>query len=192
MGTRGLWGLRKNGMDKVTYNHYDSYPDCLGDIITAFVHSVSDDELNEMFERIELVEDSSMPTPEQIKHCEDRNAVRLNVSNQSNRDWYCLLHSAQNNPELYIGDKPLRYMIDSHNFILDSLFCEYAYIINLDEQALEFYVGYQEEPDPTNRYGITHDDGYYPCKMLKAYPFDIIRSSPVQEIIEHMNDLIKE
>ena len=30
MGTRGLYGFRKNGIDKLTYNHLDSYPDWLG------------------------------------------------------------------------------------------------------------------------------------------------------------------
>ena len=36
MGTRGLYGFRKNGVDKTTYNHFDSYPDGLGaDVIES-------------------------------------------------------------------------------------------------------------------------------------------------------------
>ena len=37
MGTRGLYGFRKNGVDKVTYNHWDSYPDGLGKQILRFI-----------------------------------------------------------------------------------------------------------------------------------------------------------
>ena len=37
MGTRGLWGFRKDGKDKLTYNHFDSYPDCLGHTIVEFL-----------------------------------------------------------------------------------------------------------------------------------------------------------
>ena len=30
MGTRGAYGFRINDKDKVTYNHFDSYPDGFG------------------------------------------------------------------------------------------------------------------------------------------------------------------
>ena len=30
MSTRGIYGFRKNGEDKLTYNHYDSYFSYLG------------------------------------------------------------------------------------------------------------------------------------------------------------------
>jgi hypothetical protein len=30
MGTRGTWGFVLDGEEKLTYNHFDSYPDCLG------------------------------------------------------------------------------------------------------------------------------------------------------------------
>ena len=39
MGTRGLYGFRKNGVDKVTYNHYDSYPEYLGRNILEFIRN---------------------------------------------------------------------------------------------------------------------------------------------------------
>ena len=59
-------------------------------------------------------------------------------------DWYCLLRHAQGDLNVYKNG--LRYMIDNHDFIKDSLFCEYAYIINLDTKRLEFYVGFQKTP----------------------------------------------
>lgn len=31
MSTRGIYGFRKNGEDKLTYNHYDSYFSYLGE-----------------------------------------------------------------------------------------------------------------------------------------------------------------
>ena len=30
MGTRGIFGFRKNGKDMLAYNQYDSYPECGG------------------------------------------------------------------------------------------------------------------------------------------------------------------
>jgi hypothetical protein len=61
-------------------------------------------------------------------------------------------------------------MIDYRWFIYESLYCEYAYIINLDTDELEIYVGHQREPQPGNRYGETSNDhGYYPCALLTKY-----------------------
>ena len=89
------------------------------------------------------------------------------VASQSVEDWYCLLRNAQGNPDVYKNG--LKYMIDNQDFIYDSLFCEYAYIINLSTNCLEFWLGFQTKPCDTNRYGTeTHDnmDKYYPCKMV--------------------------
>lgn len=36
MSTRGLYGFRKDGIDKCTYNHSDSYPEQLGRRILTF------------------------------------------------------------------------------------------------------------------------------------------------------------
>lgn len=171
MGTRGLFGFRKNGVDKLTYNHFDSYPAGLGAIMVDFCQRTSIAELNEIFDRIILVDEHSKPTPEQIEACKEY--CDLTVSNQTEEDWYCLLREAQSNPDAYKDG--LVYMIDSHEFIKDSIWCEYAYIINLDTNYLEFYVGFRKRPSKTNRYGsestCTGCDGtkFYPCKMVKQF-----------------------
>ena len=76
-------------------------------------------------------------------------------------------------------------MVDNHNFIKDSMFCEYAYIINLDEECLEFYVGFQNEPSEYNRYGTEKEDGCYPCKMIAYYSLDTNKT--IEEIVSNMN-----
>ena len=47
MSTRGCYGFRKNGIDKLTYNHCDSYPDCLGKTMMEFCKKTSIKEMNE-------------------------------------------------------------------------------------------------------------------------------------------------
>ena len=37
MGTRGAMGFRSNNTDKVTYNHFDSYPEGLGVQVMKFI-----------------------------------------------------------------------------------------------------------------------------------------------------------
>ena len=77
-------------------------------------------------------------------------------------------------------------MIDNLSFIKDSLFCEYAYIVNLDTDQLEFYCGFQHKPDETNRYGCEENRGYYPCRMVACFPLDVIAHGTVEEIVKQM------
>ena len=41
MGTRGILGFRKNGLDKLAYNHFDSYPEELGANVVKFCRATS-------------------------------------------------------------------------------------------------------------------------------------------------------
>lgn len=184
MGTRGIMGFRKNGQDKLTYNHFDSYPDGLGASVVDFCRNTSIDEMNEIFDRIKLVKEDKKPTVEQIEEC--KQWLNRHVSQQTEYEWYCLLREAQGELSAY---KSLRYMIDNHNFIKDSLFCEFGYIINLDDNTLEFWKGFQKEPQKGNRYGtkISEDRGngtkYYPCRLMEVYPLDSIP----ENVVENMN-----
>ena len=176
MSTRGLFGFRKDGKDKLTYNHFDSYQDYLGRVMAKFCaeHKVS--ELKAVCDSIELVDEESTPTIEQITKCVKAGYYDLNVSTQSVGDWYCILREMQGNPEEYAKNFKNghgTYMIDSHEFIQNSLFCEYAYIINLDTEKLEFWIGFQHRAQAGNRYGeTTNGRGYYPCRLLLEIPLE--------------------
>lgn len=173
MSTRGAYGFRKNGIDKLSYNHSDSYPDCLGHKMSVFCSSLTIDELNKFCDAIVMVNEDDTPTPEQKAQYAE--ATDLSVSRGTDDEWYCVLRNLQG--ELHqlfrmyqSGITP--YMIDNAEFIKDSLFCEYAYIINLDTDCLEYWVGFQRKPDPDNRYGAECCDGYYPCKLMLEFPLD--------------------
>ena len=187
MGTRGLYGVRKNGVDKCTYNHFDSYPSGLGNDVVKFCANNTVENLNKFFDNIILVLENSIPTEIQIKECQKAGYVDLSVSTQSNEDWYCLLRNLQGNFKEYqkcIDSNSKIYMTDGIDFIQDSLFCEYAYIINLDDEVLEFYEGFQKEPQIGNRYGTKDDRGYYPCKLVLTIPLDEI--GDVDRIVKMM------
>lgn len=189
MGTRGLYGFRMNGLDKTTYNHFDSYPDILGRDIVNFCSNYSADEMKEIFKKIILVSELDTPTNEQIVEC--KQFANLSVYTKRLDDWYCLLRNSQGKLEPYTNG--LRYMIDNSSFIKESLFCEYAYIINLDENVLEYWMGFQTAIDETNRYGTELIDNYRPCKLMKTYDLNSIFNNvkEVDAIVEHMNYLVQ-
>ena len=184
MGTRGLYGFRKNGVDKTTYNHYDSYPSWLGRKVVEFckLHSVK--EMNTIFDKIVMVNRDVTPTEKQIEECIKNGYADFGVSSGKETDWYCLLRNCQGDLECLAKAKDNAYMENNSEFIKDSLFCEYAYIINLDDEVLEFWEGFQKVSQEGNRYGIEPDGNYYPCKLSLTFPLNEIED--VDKIVKMM------
>ncbi|MGB9846469.1 MAG: hypothetical protein ACPLRH_03075 [Desulfotomaculales bacterium] len=182
MGTRGAYGFRIDGMDKVTYNHSDSYPSWLGNNIVVFIKSTPHEKMVEAARRIILVNADSKPTPDQIEEC--KKYADLTVSKRSYEDWYCLLRDAQGDLNAYLDG--LRYMIDDRDFLADSSFCLWAYIVNLDEKIFEVYRGCQKERDknPRNRYRNMEkcDEKYYPVKLVAEFPLDGIPDDWIEQV----------
>ena len=176
MGTRGIYGFRKNGIDKITYNHLDSYPKGLGEDIADFCRNNDIAKLNQLCDKIQMVNNRTQPTEEQVEDC--KQWTNLKVSEGRVEDWYCLLHKTQG--DLTVYQNGLNYMMDYSNFIKDSLFCEHGYIINLDTNELEYWEGFQQEADPTNRYGSEEDCGYFPCRLSMTFPIDRIPENAVE------------
>lgn len=191
MGTRGAVGFRANNQDRVSYNHFDSYPSGLGAEVLEFIQGSNLASLKSAAERIILIDESIPPTPQQIQDCKPW--TDLSVSNQSTSDWYCLLRDAQGNLHAYTDG--LKYMSDASSFLLDSLFCEYAYIINTDEQVLEFYSGFnQKARTRKGRYAalkIDPKDKYYGVALIKKYPLDEIMSATEEEIAAIVQEMDK-
>lgn len=183
MGTRGTYGFFKNGESKLTYNQFDSYPEGLGTNIVEFIKSSSLEELNQIFDNLILVDGYSKPTEEQIKECYKWYDQR--VSNNTPYEWYCLIRKAQDGFDAY--KHGLKYMIDNKKFIEDSLFCEYGYIINLDENVLEIYEGFQKKPND-NRYSCEPNNGYYNCKLINKFPLFNIPDNWIEMIYDSQEE----
>lgn len=193
MSTRGAVGFVANGKWYVTYNHGDSYPQELGMTVLEFCKTIEDwDAVKTNVEKVTLVDEhKSTPTPEQIEMYEGYSITHsiygIRVANGVLEDWYNLLHELQNGRILYeIAVGNVEHMIDSHMFLADSLFCEWAYIIDLDDYTLKVYKGFNEEMcpdtplppdidpkiDDNERWKDGNGSGYYPVKMLYAYNLD--------------------
>lgn len=200
MSTRGLFGIRIDGTDKLTYNHSDSYPTYLGkniaDQIKPFISSTEGIEwLKSRARKLRLVDEESKPTEKDKKSF--AKFANLGVSTQSEDDWYCLLREFQGHLvhalDNTLGILDIGVMIDSHNFIKDSLFCEWAYIVNLDEMTFEVYKGFQTKRHNKGRYSkISPDknsvgDKYYACTLMATYPLTDIPTG-WEEKLENDNE----
>ena len=192
MGTRGAFGFRVDGKDKVMYNHWDSYPSGLGQKVVDFIKETTDDELKKIANNIVLVDEDKTPTTAQKKAVRDFEKTNdtvvsdISVSTRTLDDWYCLLRNAQGEFEMY--KKGLEYMISAEDFLQDSLFCEYAYIINVDSGMLEVYFGFNKDPEAKGRYAEFkskgYNDGYCGVALIKEIPFETVRKEGDSIIVE--------
>jgi hypothetical protein len=178
MGTRGLFGFYKNGVTKASYNHYDSYPEELGVKIMKFIEETPVTELNQIFDKIIMVNGGSKPTAEQINQCIQYYCP--DVSTGKVDDWYALLRESQG--ELNAYKEGLPFMIDSADFIKDSLFCEWAYLINLDTNTFEVYRGFQKEMQANRYYDESlKNETYKNCKLIAEYKLESVHSDELVE-----------
>lgn len=183
MSTRGTIGFRMQKKDKVTYNHSDSYPSWLGINILSFIKDTPEPELKDIASRIELVDEDSTPSPEQIEAYSKYSDT--SVSTRTKTDWYCLLRDTQGDLNHYRSG--VRHMIDYHEFLKDSLSCEWAYIINIDSRELEIYRGYNKQKNLKNggryaKYTVDEDKRYYGVTILATLSLSDIRNMTEEAI----------
>jgi hypothetical protein len=183
MGTRGVFGFHKDGVDKIMYNHYDSYPTDLGEQVQEFIKKHNVGELDIIFDRIVMIGGDNIPNLIQIEECEPY--TDLSVSSKSTADWYCLLRKAQGDLEAYADG--LKYMIEGADFLKDSLFCEWGYVINLTTRRLEIYRGFQKKPQE-NRYKVMKSEGgYFNCALIREVPLTQVKNFDMQKFEDEIS-----
>lgn len=163
MGTRSSIGVHVNGKDKLTYNQYDGYPTGVGkqvyEQICALIKQHGWDGVVKLATKLKQVKSNKKFTEKQKEKYGD-----LWEQVSTGKDMYSLLRGLQGN----LGAMLERgIMTENNDFIKDSLFCEWAYILNVDEQTFEIYRGFQHSPPANGRYkDCPADRGYYACDLI--------------------------
>lgn len=206
MGTRGLNGFISQGETKASYNHFDSYPENLGKDMLLFILRVNKekgwDKLTKKIANLKMIDEESKPTEKDIQRYTELGYYDPRVGGKSvEPTWYQLLRQTQGvkwMDEVY--DNFQEHAIDNQDFIKDSLFCEHAYLINLDKMELEYWKGFQHKPQKGNRYGTKAPapsykgaDSYYPCALMGTFQLgDITSQKKVAVYLKKMVELSKE
>lgn len=174
MGTRSLICVVQNGEYKVAqYAQWDGNPSGQGHEAVEFILSSTNmDRLRNALSKVRFLE----PEGRDKEFLEQYNN---NLKEPSNYSWFMNFITRD------LGSKVLTSIINSTDeeillkntidFAKDSLFCEWAYVVNLDNDTLEIYQGFNEQPvDPSERFyeeNFVPDDGYYQVKLVKIYKF---------------------
>jgi len=188
MGCRGVYGFRINDEDKVTYTHCGGCPDGAGVKVLKFLKAVTNEQLKKIAQGVILVDEDDVPTEEQIEICREAGLVNLNVSEQNEKDWYCLMRNAQDNLFIYMETpekKAIPYMRNSCDFTSESLFCEGAYILNIDTGMFEIYTGFNKDINAKGRYAslCANINGFCGVRLIWEIPFEEAREMEESEFI---------
>lgn len=182
MGTRNLTMVVADGEMKVAqYGQWDGYPGGQGATVLKFLKTqLKKNTLSDFEKRVRELS-------YYVQEGADWEKFEKSLEGMSESEW----KSAH--PELtrdtaaeilqVILDKPdLMKMSNHEEFAADGLFCEWAYLIDLDKKVLECYRGFYKENAPEGqrfaKYNGTNKnpDGaiseYGPIQLVKTYPFD--------------------
>lgn len=150
MSTRGFVGVYIDGTTKGTYNHCDSYPEYLGVKTVTSLANMGQNypEINFRKKAEEWIAvNEEQPNEQMIQ----KYAKCLNRSVDDEKSWDALSRRLEG--ELLEHLANVEHFSDDTLFLQDTLFCEWAYIWNMDDNTLEVY-SKQREPLSESRYPI--------------------------------------
>lgn len=185
MGTRHLIAVQVDGEYKVAqYGHWDGYPSGQGANILKFLHDhkeklsafadavracseMSDEDYKQAWVDCGADPDSDLATTDISRKFRERYP---HLSRNCGADILNHVFNAGKD-----GLK-LRYTL---GFAADSLFCEWAYVIDLDKNTFEVFKGFNMTPlDPSERFASlpvepsNTSNQFYQVKLVQSYDLD--------------------
>ena len=174
------------------YGQWDGYPEGQGATCCEFIESTNMDGFREAVREVQPLSSERLQ-----QHWIDAGAdpddefVNMEVAERFK----------DNHPHLSCdtGAKILQMVMEGvreakldADFAYDSLFCEWAYVLDLDSEVLEVYRGFQKEPHESGRFfggeTVERENKYYPIRCDHKIPFSEIKAKGVDSLL----DLYKE
>ena len=174
MGTRGLTMVIEQEKPVIAqYGQWDHYPSGQGATILDFLRKNDLKAFREKLKNIRFINESEVEEIDR-KSKADKNYNWIKEYPQMSRDvGGDILEMAMKHEGEFL-------LQDHSKFAGDSLFCEYAYVVDFDKNTFEIYKGFNKTPlvEGIDRFFSYFEqpehrtDVYYPVKLLKSYSLD--------------------
>jgi hypothetical protein len=163
MGTRGLTMVIEGEKTKIAqYGQWDHYPSGQGVTILDFLSKCDLEKFKQKVKALRWLT---------AKEIEKVNADPNWVENYPH-----LSRDAGGGILEMVYKKKITGLNNNEEFAADGLYCEWAYVIDLDKRTLEVYEGFQKMPvnqkERFAKYNKKADGGYYPCRLKKKFSLD--------------------
>lgn len=182
MGTRHLIMVVHGGETKIAqYGQWDGYPEGQGVTVLNFVRKKA--KLAKFKEALKKVRFSTEADEKKKTKFLESIGCKNGWMDMDQADKYHKKYPYNSRDigaeilELVTNSKDKEIvLVDSTDFAGDSLFCEWAYVIDLDKNQLEAYSGFNKEPlDADERFANIAKDGeseYHGIRCLKKFDLD--------------------
>lgn len=182
MGTRNLTMVIQDHETKISqYGQWDGYPEGQGLTILSFLEEKENiEKLKALLPKIRFENEQDIKEKEEFSKSIGAKEGWVNIPQSELYDQKYPLDSR--NLGGVILEKLLEYqneseivLVDSEKFAADSLFCEWAYVVDLDNNTLEVYRGFNESRlNSKDRFYNLHKvhQQFYPIKILKTFSLD--------------------
>lgn len=160
MGTRHLIAVVVDGEYKIAqYGQWDGYPSGQGLNVLGFLNNRDIEVFREQCRKLRWVTDDEIEVIEKTKDWPD---VYPHVSRDAGAKVLTMVYDMV---------EPLA-LANRIEFAQDGLFCEWAYVIDLDREVLEVYEGFKELPALGRFAGPVGENGYGPVQLKHEFSFD--------------------
>jgi len=179
MGTRSLIAVHVDKRYGVAqYNQWDGDPGGQGTGVLDFLKDMDKDKF------IEKVRATKFATQE------DYNRINTKHGKEWARHYPQMSRDTGSDILQMVQEfEPGIMLKNSIDFAGDSLMCEWAYVVDFDENALEVYKGFNKKPlDKTERFADTKIEGkeYYPVYLVMQWDLSALPSD--EEFMAELND----
>lgn len=185
MGTRNLTAVQLDGEYKVAqYGQWDGYPSGQGATVLEFLKGIKGKRKRKEFET--KLRASSFATSEELDEVDAIIAAEQIYDSWPQRWPAYTRDTGAKILQLIMNSPPGIKLKNSIEFAADSLFCEFAYVIDLDKNVLEVYKGWNKKPLPKNARFVDAKEegspqGYYPIRKKASWPLDALPTQAEME-----------
>lgn len=194
MGTRHLIAVFCNGEYKVAqYGQWDGYPEGQGTGVLSFLHKMDEQRFRNQLQLTSWTSNEELNALK-AKFMKGKGAKLFTASVSDSFAAMFPEFSRDTGSDIleyvYTSEFPVIKLHNDITFAADSLFCEWAYVIDMDKRTFEVYVGFNhEELTPADRFYFLREyenkfkdedapyDGakqYHGVKMIKMWSFDAL------------------
>jgi hypothetical protein len=202
MGTKSLTVVVHNNAVKFAqYGQFDGYPESLGVTLLKFFSNTSNNEaLKNMLPKMRLWNENDKKRELEFLQSIDCENSWMNKEQQLQYQKQYPLRFLEVYGKLKEG-KLLELLLqynqldqivttDSYAFAKDSLYCEWAYVIDFDKNAFEVYKGLNTTGiSPKDRFFSLYEktNDYYPVKIIRSFLLDALPDEEKFLLLCHQN-----
>ena len=186
-----------DGETKVAqYGQWDGYPSGQGVTIQQFLKKYSIKKFKEVLQRVKFIDEAKQKEIDDWLKTIGVTDGWMNMEQaEKYHAMYPLLTRDNGAAVLFLMMESVYdtiWLHDSSDFASDSLFCEWAYVLDLDKRVLEIHKGFNKTPVSENsRFANQEisDNGYCQVAPFMTFTFAEMKKMSANEFVETCNKL---